>query len=199
MPASFLRRIMARADRGSQREIGREAHIQTKRDIHTGHTGRHWQAGCLALRCQFWPHLKVKSYILENCSNRTDAGGPSPRSSLPFPARSTMIYEISSSGGWMAARQATLLYIQTVGFYINDKLNCSLTWIILCVVGFGVAAHTSFALSLYCLSLSLFRYSLTMLFLFLFFAFRLHDELMNSVWNRCGRCQRQIRKQKKHD
>lgn len=66
--------------------------------------------------------------------NRRSKLGLSPateehRSGPPFAARSTMIYEISSSGAIDGSTPGTgrHFYIQTVGFYINDKLNCSLT------------------------------------------------------------------------
>lgn len=52
--------------RGRERE-GKEG----KRERHTNthrHTDRHWQAE--------WPHLKVKSYILEKCSNPADIPSP---------------------------------------------------------------------------------------------------------------------------
>lgn len=93
-----------------------------------------------------------------------------------------MIYEISSSGAWwqharLGALPGRHFYIQTVGFYINDKLNCSLTWIILCVVVLGSQRTLVFQQSpSLSLSFSL-PYSLSGNFLFafpfhfLFFAF----------------------------
>lgn len=82
-----------------------------------------FESKIIHIRKMFEPNRRSKLGLSLSLATEEHRSGP------PFAARSTMIYEISSSGAIDGSTPGTgrHFYIQTVGFYINDKLNCSLT------------------------------------------------------------------------